>query len=184
MIAGFAYVSMYDARPGEAGAPPPVWPAAAIPAVAGPMLIMALHPRCPCSRASVAELEELLARASSRPAVHLLFVRPAGAPAGWTDGPLWSAAGRIAGARRRVDEQGRLAAAFGLRSSGHALLYDGRGRLAFSGGVTVSAGHRGLSDGGRALLALLKGEQPGRRTFHVFGCLLSGDGGGENGRSG
>src|ERR1700722_18065386 len=43
-----------------------------------PTLLLFLHPQCPCSRATVAELERLMARASGRLAARVLFVVPRG----------------------------------------------------------------------------------------------------------
>src|SRR5258707_12113623 len=43
-----------------------------------PTLVMLVHPQCTCSRASLTELAELLARARPRPKTYVLFLKPAG----------------------------------------------------------------------------------------------------------
>src|SRR4051812_31343380 len=55
----------WDNQPGTAARAPDQWPAATILARdrGGPTLVMLVHPQCTCSRASLGELAELLARA-------------------------------------------------------------------------------------------------------------------------
>jgi hypothetical protein len=55
---GMILVGAYTARPGDAGAVPARWPAGGTVRLDGrrPTLLIFLHPRCPCSRASLDEL--------------------------------------------------------------------------------------------------------------------------------
>ena len=60
-----------------------------------PTLVMLAHPRCTCTRASVGELAELMARAPRRPKAYVVFIKPGrSAPGGWERTDLWDARGR------------------------------------------------------------------------------------------
>lgn len=172
-VGGFVNLWDYENRPGESGQPPRTWAAPFERAVSGPTLVMALHPRCVCSRASVAELSELLARPSRRPAIHFLLLQPVGDPA-WAKGDLRDAAAALPGARVWPDPDGKLARGFGLQTSGHVLVYDERGRLAFSGGITAARGHQGDNVGADAVASILDGRAPARASTPVFGCMIVG----------
>ncbi len=134
-------------------------------------LVVALHPKCPCSRATVAELSRLLTHAPSAVRTHILVVRPTGAPEGFEHTDLWRTAGTIPGASLRVDPGGRVAALFGAQSSGHVVLFDEHGLLRFEGGITAARGHEGGSDGQDAILAVLA-HDPARARAPAFGCRL------------
>jgi hypothetical protein len=53
-----------------------------------------------------------------------------------------------------------------------AVLYDARGRLLFSGGLTSARGHEGDSFGLRRIRSLLLTGEADRRDAPVFGCSL------------
>lgn len=162
----------------EAAAPPPeagpAWPVSAtLGREAGRLtLVMAVHPKCPCSRASLAELRILLARVPRRPVVDVLVFRPADVPAGWEATGLWTAASAIPGVHVIRDDEGRQARVFGTLASGSVLLYSADGRLLFSGGITSARGHEGDNAGLEALVSLLTDARPAASRFPVFGCLL------------
>jgi hypothetical protein len=63
VVALIAATERRDAAPGAMGEQPRRWPAATRLALAddGLTLVLLLHPQCPCSVASVEELERLLA---------------------------------------------------------------------------------------------------------------------------
>jgi len=150
------------------------WPRAAIMQFdrERPTLLMCLHPQCPCSRASLDELEVLIARSSVPLAATVIFVRPQGAPADWTSGDLWRHANAIPGVRVAIDEGGHDAQLFGAQDSGQTYLYNTSGELLFSGGITESRGHDGDSDGLMAILTLLHGQTPRKSITPVYGCSL------------
>ena len=172
--AGLKILANYETGPGEAGEAPLVWPAASrIERHAGrATLVMAAHPRCPCTRASIRELALLMAGCQGRVTATVLFIRPAGFEDGWERSDLWDSASAIPGVTVRSDDQGVEARRFGAKTSGQAVLYDADGRLLFSGGITGSRGHSGDNAGRSAIVALLtKGTAPRRRTS-AFGCPL------------
>jgi hypothetical protein len=174
---GFLTLWSYQAAPGPIAAAPESWPGSsrlARPADR-PVLVVALHPQCPCSRATIAELSRLLAHTAAPPAVHLLFVAPPDVSDAWVRSTLWDVAADIPGVRV-VRDDGTEARRFGARVSGQVLVYDGAGRLQFNGGITATRGHEGDNAGRTAIRALLAG-QPHRASTFVFGCLLfDGDG--------
>lgn len=151
-----------------------LWPAASeLPrAKVLPTLLMFVHPRCSCSRASLAELAKLMTRAQGRVSAHVVFYRPAGTAPSWAHGELWTAAALIPGVSLHDDEGGREAQLFHSETSGHAVLYDPAGWLLFDGGLTAARGHEGDSLGKQALLELLHGRTPTQDQAPVFGCPL------------
>jgi hypothetical protein len=171
---GFAALWVYKSTPGVAAAPPPTWPEASRiePARDNATLVMFAHPRCTCTRASLHELGQLLARVAKPPRVVVAFVLPDGAGDDWSDTDLWRSAAAIPGARVVADRGSREASLFASRTSGTALLYDAAGRLEFSGGITSLRAHEGDSAGQERLVALLAGHEPDKSTSPVFGCAL------------
>jgi hypothetical protein len=175
--AGLTMLWSYQNAPGPVAEAPGTWPdSTRIPRPTDrPALIVALHPQCPCSRATVSELARLLAHPSERPDVHLLFVAPPGVEEAWVRSTLWNTASGIAGVHVARDD-GTEARRFGARVSGQVLVYDREGRLRFNGGITGARGHEGDNAGRTAIAALLAGRLHRASTF-VFGCLLfDGDG--------
>jgi hypothetical protein len=165
----------YEMTPGAAAAPRASWSSdSSLPFDAGRAnLVMFVHPKCPCSRASLDELAEALARVEGRPNCAVVFYKPLGGDAGWEQTDLWRQAGSIPGVTRYCDVGGTEAARFAASVSGETFLYDRRGRLLFHGGITASRGHRGENAGRTAIERLLGGDgEPAPRT-PVFGCSLA-----------
>jgi hypothetical protein len=173
VVTGCVILEAYAASPGAAVQPVSSWPEGSVIPLDGrrPTLVMFLHPFCPCSRASVDELTELLARGGDRVAAHVVILR--------TGSRKLETGPRIDGSLRGLpglatwdDEGGKLARRFGVLTSGHVLLYDPLGRLLFSGGITPARGHRGDNFGRSAVLAELFGEPADRCRAPAFGCPL------------
>jgi hypothetical protein len=172
---GFALLLAHAGRPGAQGAAPPDWPSASplSPAVEGNTLLFFAHPRCPCTRASVAELERLLASLPVRPAVLALLYRPSSAEEGWERTDLFDRLAAIPGARTVVDVDAAEARRFGVRTSGHVLVYGPGRALRFSGGITAARGHEGDSaarDAARATLVGAGTTEVARAP--VYGCRI------------
>lgn len=175
VVAGLGVVLAYEGKPGEAETAPTRWPSAShIARVEGQSsLVVFVHPRCPCSKASLAELNVVMNRATTGVTAFVVFLRPPGTPAGWEQAGLWEAAAHIPHSVRLVDEHGVEAGLFGARTSGQTVLYGPGGELLFAGGITGSRGHLGDNMGRRALLAGI--ESGAERGDHpVFGCELRG----------
>jgi hypothetical protein len=172
--AGLAVVWNYANRPGEPGTPPSRWPAeTAIARAPGlPRLLLFVHPRCPCSRATLGELSLLLSRCRDRATCEVVFVLPPGVTADWERTDLVAAAKAIPGVDVRFDREGREAQRFGAKTSGETLLYDGAGRLRFHGGITAARGDSGDNLGRCSLSALLTDGVSALAETPVFGCSL------------
>ena len=171
---GSKFLWDYQTTPGEPGSPPRRWPAGSrlerLPGRA--TLLLLAHPQCPCSRATVAELSDLVGQVGARATVHVLMYKPREFPDGWERTDLWTSAARIPGVSVHADEDGQEASRFGAATSGHAILYDAEGRLQFSGGITVARGHRGRSAGFHRIVALANGWHADAATSPVFGCAM------------
>jgi len=172
---GFAFLLRYKSTPAaQSGAAPAQWPAGSrVPrSDRRSTLLLFAHPRCICTRASLAELARMMARFHDRVEAKVLFWMPADAPPDWNSGDLWTSAGRIRGVAVLRDEGGREASRFGIATSGGVVLYDQRGRLLFQGGITQSRGHEGDSFGQERIASLLTTGAADRADAPVFGCAL------------
>ena len=171
---GLWAVWAYDNRPGAAAEAPPRWPAntALVANHDGPTLVFLAHPQCTCTRASLDELAEILARAGTTPKTYVLFLKPSNVDDGWEQTELWRRAAELPGVRVLRDDAGVEARQFGVETSGQTLLYDKRGALVFSGGITGSRGHAGENAGELALIAMLTDGRADRRASNIFGCPL------------
>jgi hypothetical protein len=137
-----------------------------------PTLVLLAHPQCSCTRATLNELAEALARARTRPKTYVLFLKPEGFSNGWERTDLWRSAAALPDVTVIRDDDGREARRFGTATSGQTLLYDSNGTLLFSGGITGARAHAGDNAGRRSLVALLNGDRPDRGRTNVFGCPL------------
>jgi hypothetical protein len=177
VVTAMVLLISYSNSPGSSGSPPIHWPVRSQIALdAGrPTLVMFVHPRCPCTRASLGELELLLARCQGQVSTHLLFIRPPGTTEDWLKSDLWRKASVIPGVTVHCDNAGVEAQRFHSQTSGHTLLYDRSGRLMFLGGITISRGHSGDNPGRSAIVALLHHELSKQIKTPVFGCSLFDD---------
>jgi hypothetical protein len=174
-IAGVVALWRYELTPGDVATVQPRWPARVnlSPNVGGPTLILFVHPRCPCTRASLGELERILSSCQGSPRAYVIAYRPASAEAGWEHTDLWRTASKLPGVRLLSDVDGTLARRFGATTSGHALVYDASGRLLFDGGITAARGHQGDNAGSSSIIALLGGDGSALHSTPVFGCPIN-----------
>jgi hypothetical protein len=179
VVLGLGMLAQYERAPGVAAEARAQWPADSQLSLDAtrPTLVMLAHPRCTCTRASVAELAELMARTRRRPRGYVVFIKPGTMPGEWEHTELWQAAARIPDVTIVRDDGGVEAQRFGAETSGQTFLYDTSGRLMFSGGTTGARGHEGDNIGRATILALLNQEHTSRSRSFVFGCSLfaSGD---------
>lgn len=163
----------YETAPGRSGAVAQNWPGSRIQPTPGrATLVMLAHPHCPCTRASVGELAQIMAQVQGRVAAYVLFLKPEGSGTDWGNTDLWRSAAAIPGVTVLPDGDGGEARRFGVETSGHTLLFDTRGRLLFSGGITGSRGHSGDNAGRSAIVSLLNNQPAERAQTFVFGCSL------------
>jgi hypothetical protein len=171
---GFIMIHRFETTPGPRGDAPPLWPAGCPfqPDAGRFTLVMALHPHCPCSRASVRELAALVGRFPERAAVYVLVYEPEEVPAGWHENELERSVQKIPGAQIIHDRDASLAHQFGCETSGHVLLYGTDGVLVFSGGITRGRGQDGASAGREVIAQWLLDRQAPEMKTNVFGCPL------------
>jgi hypothetical protein len=174
VAAGLGAVWRYEARPGTSGGTPETWPAVAGVALDGTRatLVLLAHPHCPCTRATMTELEAIMQRANGHLSAYVLFLEPADAGEEWRRSELWERAARIPSVVRMWDVEGRIAAAFGAKTSGETALYSTDGRLLFRGGITSARGHVGDNAGESAIVALALGRPAPVDDGPVYGCPL------------
>ena len=174
VVAGTIQLARYSNTPGNNNPAPVAWPAnSQIPFDAkGPTLVMFVHPHCPCTRASLGELEVLMAQVQGRVSAHVLVLKAAGTATDWEKTDLWRTASSIPGVTVSVDEAGVEARRFHAETSGQTLLYDRSGALQFQGGITLSRGHAGDNPGRSALQDLLRQGHSNQVKTPVFGCSL------------
>jgi hypothetical protein len=158
---------------GTTSKPPPTVPALVSTAINGDrfQMFLALHPRCPCSRATLAELEKILSRVPTAGEVTVLMYKPAGETDRWVEGPLLDQC-RVLKCRVKLDPDGQLATALGSLTSGGMVIYDSSGKLRYHGGITSARGHEGDNAGKQAVLDVLQNRSPSVSALPVFGCPL------------
>jgi len=169
---GLGALWTYEAMPSPAAAAPLRWPVnSSLHYVSGgATLVMLAHPKCPCTRASIGELGEVMARCKGRLSAYVLFIKPGGVSRDWEKTDLWCSAVAIPQVEVFLDHDGVEARRFGAASSGQTLLYDGYGRLIFAGGITAARGHYGDNDGVDAIVSLVNGGSVDGNNTLVFGC--------------
>ena len=172
--AGLAVIWSYQNTSGETGACPSSWPDSTKLAVDrnAATLLMFVHPHCPCSRASMGELNRLLALSKERIAAHVLFLHPEGHSLDWVRSDLWRTAAAIPGVTVHSDTRGAEAQRFGAETSGFVVLYGKGGQRLFSGGITAARGHAGDNAGVDAIVSLLDDPIVATKQTPVFGCSL------------
>ena len=138
---------------------------------------MAVHPMCPCTRASLEALGEVVREFGPEATVRLLAFRPEGSPEGWGSAGIQRAREMLPAAIVADDPGGLEARRFGLFTSGGIVAFDTSGRQRFSGGLTAGRGVARRSAGIDALRAVLANREPAHATCRTYGCpLMSGRG--------
>ena len=177
---GMYAVNKYGSQPGMSADAPTLWPD--IVSIdfdsKGYTLLMMVHPQCPCSRASLHELQAIMKKSHEKARALVLFYHPSDAEPEWSESSLWEQASTISNVQVIKDSNGIEASNFGVYTSGQVLLYDKHGHLRFSGGITPSRGHTGDSAGKSAILKILAKNDRSERLESlkslVFGCSIHG----------
>jgi hypothetical protein len=172
---GLAMLAGYSNSPGAMQTVPLDWPmGSSIPlSHRHPTLVLFAHPRCPCTRASLGELEKIVARYPDAVAPWVVFLRPGGADDNWEKTDLRETAAAIPGVHVISDLRGAEARRFHAATSGQTLLYSDQGKLLFSGGITYARGHSGDNAGRAAIESCLAGHWQGYCQTPVFGCPIA-----------
>jgi hypothetical protein len=139
-------------------------------------LLLFLHPKCPCSQATLTELDRLLTsleKSSVRvPRLVVVSTVPDSADESWLDSATTRRAELLPNAELFVDRGGRESDRFGATSSGLVMLFDETGGRQFAGGVTEARGHEGSNIGSDRLASILRGDASHFHEIPAFGCRL------------
>lgn len=176
--AGVGGTTVYSAAPGARGDVAFEWPSSALARAPGAAtLVLFVHRKCPCTRATLRELERAYVHVLEDLTTKIVFVGEAsGSSATHREALRLANDARLAGAITVVeDPTGDAARRFGAKTSGEALLYDREGLLMFHGGLTRERGHEGPNRGVDAVVASILDGAPGDRETPVFGCSLGVD---------
>ena len=186
LCSGFWRLFVYSNTPGEAAQASQVFPVESRLARESnrPTLLIFGHPKCPCSVASVAELEKLMPSIQGKMKSYVVFVKPSGKSEDWAKEDLWKQAQAIPNVQVVLDDGGVEAARFGAKTSGQTFLYDGNGKLVFHGGITASRGHMGDNRGIDAIRSFVETGNAAIAKTPVFGCSLNNPERAPAGRSG
>ncbi|MBC7772024.1 MAG: hypothetical protein H7210_05980 [Pyrinomonadaceae bacterium] len=171
---GTLSLAAYSNRAGASSNAGPSWPTGSL-LLEQPRdstVVLFLHPRCPCSRATVRELKGALSVTPAPLRVCVVVFAPAGESEQWSQTDLLRQAGSLPGASVFIDIEGKEAERFGIRTSGHVLLYSPMGKLVYSGGVTPSRGHEGENAGIDAVRRFVSGRTLPTSEAAVFGCPI------------
>jgi hypothetical protein len=139
-----------------------------------PTLVLFLHPKCPCSRATVGELERLpvLVPSDALPDVCVVAAAPRATGDLWWSSPFLDRVARLPNARMVRDPGGVETDLFGARVSGTVLLFDPAGKRLYAGGVTMSRGHAGDNVGLQAVTDLLVNPRADVSSIPPLGCAM------------
>lgn len=174
VVTGMGLIAYHANSPGTTGVIPANWPVQSRIQLdaSRPTLIMFAHPRCPCTRASLGELEQLMADCQGRLSAQVWFIKPSGTMEDWTNTDLARQAAAIPGVRVYCDTAAIESQRFHAETSGQTVLYDQNGRLLFQGGITMARGHAGDNPGRSAVEILLAQKNTDQVQAPVFGCAL------------
>jgi len=169
LAAGFAAWMDYDTTPGQSAlATASVQEANWVQNSPRYRLVMFAHPHCPCTQASLTELERIAAEFQVASTM-VYFCKPSDA-----SGEEWEPTNvsvRMADLAK-WDDGCKEAKRAGATTSGHLLLFHPDGTLLFSGGITRARGYAGESVGSEAVRSRLLGQTRELKNSPVFGCPL------------
>ncbi|CAN5593119.1 hypothetical protein BH10PLA2_BH10PLA2_16280 [soil metagenome] len=174
IASGFAVLHRYESTPAPGGMPAANWPSETplVLEMGKLTLVLAVHPRCPCTEATVMEVKNLLEAGAGRGTLNVLVFKPVIAADSWASSRTVQALAALVDAKIWTDEEGELAAHFGAETSGTLLVFNPQGELLFAGGVTPVRGQVGPNGGISAVAAFLGGRVASTNTSPVFGCSL------------
>lgn len=167
VASGVVYLTLYKMQPGvqaharDSGVHEPL-----------PVLMVFLHPRCPCGAATLSELERTTSYVGKRMIVQAVIVYPKGGGKEWTDSAIAKRAKSLPGAQIVWDEGGVLSTRLGVSTSGQVLLYSRQGKLVFEGGITASRSHEGANTGEDNIEEYIRSGRVFTGKTPVFGCSL------------
>ena len=173
LITSLLAVAAWENRPGDWSTTQASWPASSsLSRASGSYtLLLFAHPDCPCTLASLDEIERILSKRRDRLDAQCVFSTVDDDANGTRASDGWERAAKVPGLRLVLDPHCAEARRFGARTSGAVVLFDPDGRLLFRGGITGARGHAGDNAGEDAVLALVD-HKTAPSMIPVFGCPL------------
>lgn len=181
---GLGALANYGATPGAVGEVPNVWPTNTASGLTlaeeRHTLVLAVHPRCPCTRSTINELARALGASQEQPTIYALIFEPAleddtDPDESFARTQIRTRLSDLPGVVMVRDPGSEIASRFGAMTSGHTLVYDADGSLRFSGGLTPTRAHEGPNTGSASLIELLNGGAAIADDAPVYGCPLCPD---------
>jgi hypothetical protein len=174
VTAGFTGLLSYQLRPGVSGSAPTDWPAHTRlkRSTTLPTMLVFAHPKCPCTRATMAELDRLMLACRGKVQTSVVFFDAGGNDGTWAKTDLWRYAANIPGVVPLADHNGVEAERFDVSTSGDVLLYDRDGKLVFHGGITGARSHEGDNPGRSAICEYLQTGKISYARTPAFGCAI------------
>jgi hypothetical protein len=149
-------------------APPPV---SVAPAPNYRVMLFA-HPLCPCTRATLHELNETITRIAPQTRVQVVFVTAGLDPKSMERSALETLARELPNVDVQFDNTGDVARTYGATVSGEVIAFNPAGDLIFQGGITPARGHQGDALGQQQLEQLVMGKSNDFCAAPVYGCRL------------
>ena len=176
IVSGSVKILDYSNRPGESGDVPErilklnelenaLSPSA-------PTLLLFLHPHCPCTKATIKNLDSVLNTSPDTVNFYAVAFCPLDETEQWVQSPIMNTLIEDLDAKVIIDHGSEISSAFGIKCSGHILLYSDRGELQFDGGITSSRGHEGYCLPQNDLQKILSNDAEQPVHWPVFGCPL------------
>jgi hypothetical protein len=142
-----------------------------------PTLVLFLHPKCPCTRATIRELDRILTghglTSQRLPKFIAVASLPVAAPEDWHHTDTIMYALQLPNSSIVWDINGIESSRFGAVTSGTVMVYLPNGKRVFAGGVTASRGHEGDNTGSDLVLAALtEDDHVAKASTPAFGCRL------------
>lgn len=175
VVLGFGILARYEFIAGNAANPLLSWPSKTSISKNDHKfsLVIFAHPHCSCSRATIGQLEEMMTTLIDKVEVIVVFVQPANRDLNWMQTDLYEKTQHIPGVNIYIDQNLDQAKIFDAQTSGQVFLYDEKGDLIFSGGITPSRGHMGNNLGRELILKwAIDHDGPRLGKTKVFGCAL------------
>ncbi|MEP7076187.1 MAG: hypothetical protein ABI878_10270 [Acidobacteriota bacterium] len=163
----------YSSRPGQAAISPLQLPSSISGIRLGrPILLLFLHPQCSCGRATLSELARIDSETHDLIDIRVFFYQPADQSHEWVETDIWRQASEISDNVMISTIADNGLREFGTLTSGQVLLYNARGGLVFSGGITPGRGHEGDNQGEESIKSFLKSGRTDVPETLVYGCSL------------
>lgn len=174
-IGGLAILADYSHRPNvttnDVDRPWPL-PGLQLPD-ANSVIAIFYHPRCPCTRATIRNLERLVPRFTSTAHIVAFAFHPHDEDPSWIESETTQRLRAIPNSQIVPDVDGKFAIQYGATTSGQVLLFDESGRLRFNGGITPSRGHEGSCKGTDSLMHLVNGNRGQFVECPSYGCSIT-----------